>query len=80
MGEGWEDSADGFGQLLRRLSLVLHVTQDSIQAVGFSTEKHEFVPIVGAKRENPYHKQEKQNNDHLKKFNALFTDTGKDEV
>lgn len=80
MGEGWEDSADGFGQLLRRLSLVLHVTQDSIQAVGFSTEKHEFVPIVGAKRENPYHKQEKQNNDHLKKFNALFTDTGKNEV
>ena len=80
MGEGWEDNTDGFGQLLRRLSLVLHVTQDSIQAVEFSTEKHEFISITGAKRKNPYQEQKKQNNDHLKKFNALFADEEKGKV
>lgn len=80
MGEGWEDNTDGFGQLLRRLSLVLHVTQDSIQAVEFSPEKHEFTPITGAKRENPYRQQEKQSDNQLEKFNALFADTGENEV
>ena len=65
---------------MRRLSLVLHVTQDSIQAVEFSPEKHEFTPITGAKRENPYRQQEKQSDNQLEKFNALFADTGKNEV
>lgn len=74
MGEDWETQTDGFGQLLRRLSLVLHMTEENIEAVEYYSTK-EFRPIVGANHPNPYYKSpEKQQDNKIEKFNALFAD------
>ena len=63
MGEDWETQKDGFDQLLRRLSLVLHVTKEKIEAV-------EFYPAT----KTYYQPPEKQQDNKIKKFNALFED------
>ena len=75
MGEDWETQKDGFDQLLRRLSLVLHVTKENIEAVEFCLATKNFQPIAGANRPNPYSRpSEKQQDNKVEKFNALFED------
>ena len=75
MGEDWETQKDGFDQLLRRLSLVLHVTKEKIEAVEFYPATKTFQPIASANRPNPYYQPpEKQQDNKIKKFNALFED------
>lgn len=75
MGEDWETQKDGFDQLLRRLSLVLHMTKENIEAVEFCLVMKNFQPIAGANRTNPYYQPpEKQQDNKVEKFNALFDD------
>lgn len=75
VGDGWVTQTDGFDQLLRRLSLVLHMTEETIEAVEYRSAIKEFRPIVGANRPNPYcQPPEKQQDNKIEKFNALFED------
>lgn len=73
MGESWKTQSDGFGQLLRRLSLVLEMTADCIQAMEYDPLACRFTPIPGAVRENPYHKMMGLTEESkVEKFKALF--------
>ena len=75
MGAGWKTQKDGFDQLLRRLSLIIHMTTDRIEAVEYSSEQRNFLPLAGAQRENPYRKvPEEQEENKADKFNALFSE------
>ena len=57
MGEGWKEQTDGFSQLLRRLSLVLMMTNDEIQSMEYDAQSCKFHPVPGAVRENSYQKK-----------------------
>lgn len=75
MGAGWETQKDGFDQLLRRLSLIIHMMTDRIEAVEYSSEQRNFLPLAGAQRENPYRKvPEEQEENKADKFNSLFSE------
>lgn len=75
MGEDWKVRTDGFDQLLRRLFMVIKMTQKFIQAVKFDPDKKTFVPVRGGRRKNPYYTREKsQSENAAAKFKALFED------
>ena len=72
---GEEDHIHLFMHLLRRLSLVLHMTKENIEAVKFCSATKNFHLIAGANRPNPYYQPpEKQQDNKVEKFNALFED------
>lgn len=73
MGEGWKEQTDGFSQLLRRLSLVLMMTNDEIQSMEYDAQSCKFHPVPGAVRENPYQKKgEVSRESNISKFCSLF--------
>ena len=73
MGEGWKEQTDGFSQLLRRLSLVLMMTNDEIQSMEYDAQSCKFHPVPGAVRENPYQKTgEVSRESNINKFCSLF--------
>ena len=73
MGEGWKEQTDGFNQLLRRLSLVLMMTNDAIQSMEYDAQSCKFHPVPGAVRENPYQKTgEISRESNINKFCSLF--------
>lgn len=73
MGKGWKSQTDGFSQLLRRLSLVLMMTNDEIQSMEYDAQSCKFQPVPGAVRENPYQKAgEVARESNISKFCALF--------
>lgn len=45
---------DSFGQLLRRLTLVLELTDDKIRTLEFDPSRREFLPVPGLEVHNPY--------------------------
>lgn len=54
MGEGWIFQPDKYEQLLRRLTLVIRMTEKSIQPVQYDMRKQEFLSISGTSRKNTY--------------------------
>lgn len=73
MGEGWKEQTDGFSQLLRRLLLVLMMTNDEIQSMEYNAQSCKFHPVPGAVRENPYQKTgEISRENNINKFCSLF--------
>ena len=75
MGEGWIFQPDKYEQLLRRLSLVIQITEESIQAVRYDTQKKKFFPIPETTRPNIYWQEAKKNKDEsILLFNSFFDD------
>ena len=73
MGEGWKDQTDGFSQLLRRLSLVLMMTNNEIQSMEYDAQSCKFHPVPGAVREKSYQKTgEVSRESNIRKFCSLF--------
>lgn len=75
MGDNWGLQTDKYEQLLRRLSLVIQITEESIQAVRYDTQKKKFFPIPETTRPNIYWQEAKKNKDEsILLFNSFFDD------
>lgn len=75
MGDGWAFQTDKYEQLLRRLTLVIQITEESIQAVRYDIQEKKFFPIPETARPNTYWKEAKKNKDEsITLFNSFFDD------
>ena len=75
MGDGWAFQTDKYEQLLRRLTLVIQITEESIQAVRYNIQEKKFLPIPETARPNTYRQEAKKNKDEsITLFNSLFDD------
>ena len=75
MGDGWAFQTDKYEQLLRRLTLVIQITEESIQAVRYNIQEKKFLPIPETARPNTYWKEAKKNKDEsITLFNSFFDD------
>lgn len=75
MGDNWGLQTDKYEQLLRRLSLVIQITEESIRAVRYDTQKKKFFPIPETTRPNIYWQEAKKNKDEsILLFNSFFDD------
>ena len=73
MGEGWIFQPDKYEQLLRRLTLVIRMTEKSIQPVQYDMRKQEFLSISGTSRKNTYCQEQKDDqNEAVDLFNSFF--------
>ena len=73
MGEGWILQPDKYEQLLRRLTLVIRMTEKSIQPVQYDMRKQEFLSIPGTSRKNTYCQEQKDDqNEAVDLFNSFF--------
>lgn len=75
MGGGWAFQTDKYEQLLRRLTLVIQITEESIQAVRYNIQGKKFLPIPETVRPNTYWQEAKKNKDEsITLFNSFFDD------
>ena len=75
MGDGWAFQTDKYEQLLRRLTLVIQITEESIQAVRYDIQEKRFFPIPETARPNTYWQEAKKNKDEsITLFNSFFDD------
>ena len=75
MGEGWIFQPDKYEQLLRRLTLIIKMTEENIQPVQYDMQKQEFFPIPGPARKNTYCQEQKDDgNKAMELFNSFFVD------
>ena len=75
MGDGWAFQTDKYEQLLRRLTLVIQITEESIQAVRYDIQEKKFFPIPETARPNTYWQEAKKNKDEsITLFNSFFDD------
>lgn len=75
MGDNWGLQTDKYEQLLRRLSLVIQITEESIQAVRYDTQKKKFFPIPETTRPNIYWQEAKKKRTNLYFYSILFSTT-----
>lgn len=75
MGDGWAFQTDKYEQLLRRLTLVIQITEENIQAVRYDIQEKKFFPIPETARPNTYWQEAKKNKDEsILLFNSFFDD------
>lgn len=75
MGEGWIFQPDKYEQLLRRLTLIIKMTEENIQPVQYDVQKQEFLSIPGTARKNTYcQEQMDDGNEAMELFNSFFVD------
>ena len=75
MGEGWIFQPDKYEQLLRRLTLIIKMTEENIQPVQYDVQKQEFLSIPGTARKNTYCQEQKNDgNEAMELFNSFFVD------
>lgn len=66
---------DSFGQLLRRISLIIEMNDWWINAVEFDSKQSNFAPIQGASRKNDFSSLNRQKNttiSNIDLFNSIF--------